>query len=209
MCEPKNASAGGGAAVLTGVAFVGASIALGVVVHVMRAAAWAIPYAVTTAVLAGAVYGAWKLRARLAGYTGRGQPAASRQGRSHGMCETRQIARECGCACLRVRMRSATETAQSFLWVVGFIVVAASARLILHVAVIGLSAILAALIAVWSARTVYRRRMRARVVIPAPLPDAPPLTVVEAVTVRAIDSPQPVTWPDMAGAPVRSRADRR
>ena len=80
---------------------------------------------------------------------------------------------------------TATGYAQRCLAVVGGIVLLASVNLILHVLVITLAVLFAAVSCSAAVVTVRRRRKR-RPVIPAPLPAGPVRTVVTAVTVQAI-----------------------
>lgn len=124
------------------------------------------------------------------------------------MCETRQIAERCGCACVRRRVSTltATQKANNFLVVVGLIVLAGSARWLLHVAVVVLSVVLGVLLASWGVRTWWRRRHRGRVVVPAPLPGVPARTVVTGASVRAIGSP--VRADTGQAVPARARVAR-
>jgi len=125
------------------------------------------------------------------------------------MCETRQIARECGCNCLRVYAREATRKAQVFLAVCAFCVIATYASDILRAIFWTEIAVFAGLASVigWRVYRAWRRWQLARSAIPAPLPDQPMWTMVTGVTVRAINSARPSTTP-ATGHPIRVAARR-
>jgi len=82
-----------------------------------------------------------------------------------------------------------TEVAQRFLIGVGAVVLLASADFLAHLLLIVLTAVFG-LVSITATTVIVRRRRQRKAIIPAPLPAAPPRTVVTGVTVRPIESPR-------------------